>query len=85
MEAVVTHHPVVVHGKAVACGFFAVNVYFVSFDGKFVTLIGADDALVPCNVLGIYSDTLALAWNLKALEVGDGVVDVQIFRELVQI
>ncbi len=85
MEAVVSHHPVVVHGKTIASDALAIYVNFVSFDGKFVTLIGADDALVPGNVLCVDGNALSFARHLKTLKIGHGVVDIQVFGELVQI
>ena len=83
MEAVVTHHPVVVHGKTVARGALAIDIDFVSLYGKLMTFISADDALVPSNVLRINSNALAFARHLKTLKIGHGVVDIEVFGELI--
>ena len=85
VEAVVSHHPVVVHGKTIAGGALSIDVNFVSFNGQLMPFIGADDALIPSYVLDIDRNTLTFSRDLKALKIGHGVVHIQIFRELIQI
>ena len=61
--AVVTLHPVIVHLEGVLRGLLVIDLYLAILHFEFVTLIGADGALVDGQILQRQVDGFALFGN----------------------
>jgi hypothetical protein len=69
--AVVTHHPIIIHGEGIAGGRLAVDENFVVFDLQVMEFVSVDDTLIERQVFKGELHGLALLWNIDGTIVVD--------------